>query len=62
MTEKEAIQALRLEGGIEISGNMRRITEFFEGLDTAIKALEEIQDIIKGLSQIDNGKRKGEAG
>lgn len=43
MTEKEAIQALRLEGGIEISGNMRRITEFFEGLDTAIKALEEIQ-------------------
>lgn len=47
MTEKEAIQALRLEGGIEISGNMRRITEFFEGLDTAIKALEEIEQYKK---------------
>lgn len=43
MTEKEAIKALKLEGGIEISGNPRKVTKFFKGLDMAIKALEEIQ-------------------
>lgn len=43
MTENEAIEALRLSGGLEISGRPRRCAEFFEGLDIAIKALEEIQ-------------------
>lgn len=43
MTENEAIEALKLEGGIEIAGNPRRIAKFFEALDMAISALEEIQ-------------------
>lgn len=43
MTEKETIKALRLEGGIEITGKAVRVMEFFEGVAMAIKALEEIQ-------------------
>lgn len=43
MTEQEAINALRLEGGLEITGKLPRTIEFFKGLDTAIAALEEIQ-------------------
>ena len=43
MTEQEAIEALKLEGGIEITGNLRRITKFFEALDMAISALKEIK-------------------
>ena len=43
MTEKEAVKALRLEGGLEITGKTKRVVDFFEGLDMAIKALEEIQ-------------------
>ena len=43
MTENEAIEALKLEGGIEIAGNPRRIAKFFEALDMAISALKEIQ-------------------
>ena len=44
MTEREAIEALKLEDGLEInSKTIRRLAEFFDGLDAAIKALEEIQ-------------------
>lgn len=43
MTENESIEALKLEGGIEIKGNPGRIAKFFEALDMAIEALEEIQ-------------------
>lgn len=43
MTEKEAVKALRLDGGLEITGKTKRVVDFFEGLDMAIKALEEIQ-------------------
>ena len=43
MTENEAIEALKLEGGLEITGRPIRVAQFFEGIDTAIKALEEVQ-------------------
>lgn len=43
MTENEAIEALKLEGGIEIAGNPRRIAKFFEALDMAISASKEVQ-------------------
>ena len=43
MTENEAIEALKLEGGIEITGRPIRLEQFFEGIDSAIKALEEVQ-------------------
>lgn len=41
MTEKEAIEALKLEGGLEISGKAIRVTKFFEGLIVAQDALEK---------------------
>ena len=41
MTAQEAIEALKLNGGLEISGNAEKVTKFFEGLDVAIKALEK---------------------
>lgn len=44
MTEQEAINALKLEGGIEITGDLKRISIFFEALDIAILALKEIQN------------------
>lgn len=47
MTENEAIEALKLEGGIEIAGNPRRIAKFFEALDMAISALKEVQQYRK---------------
>ena len=43
MTEKEAIQALKLEGGLEITGKAKRVADFFAGLDMAITALKKIQ-------------------
>ena len=43
MTENKAIQALKLEGAIEIIGKGKRVAEFFAGLDMAITALKEIQ-------------------
>ena len=43
MTENEAIEALKLEGGIEITGRPIRLAQFFEGIDSAIKALEEVK-------------------
>lgn len=43
MMENEAIEALKLEGGIEIKGSPGRIAKFFEALAMAIEALEEVQ-------------------
>lgn len=43
MKENEAIEALKLEGGLEITGRPIRVAQFFKGIDTAIKALEEVQ-------------------
>ena len=39
MTEGEALQALKLEGGFEICGRAIRVAEFLKGLDIAEKAL-----------------------
>ena len=47
MTENEAIEALKLEGGIEITGRPIRLAQFFEGIDSAIKDLEEVQQYRK---------------
>ena len=44
MDYQKAIESLRLEGGIEITGNPRRIAEFFEGIDVAISAMQELQE------------------
>ena len=44
---QEAIETLRFEGGIEITGNSRRVAEFFEGVDVAISALQELQEYKK---------------
>ena len=41
MTESEALEKLKLEGGLEIGGKPKRVAEFFEALSIAIKALEE---------------------
>ena len=43
MTESEAIEALTLEGGLEITGKGKRVADFFAGLDVAISALKEVQ-------------------
>lgn len=43
MTENEAMEALKLEGGLEITGRPTRLAQFFDGIDVAIKALEEVQ-------------------
>ena len=43
MTENEAREAIKLEGGLEIKGNPARLVKLFEGLEVADKALEEIQ-------------------
>lgn len=42
MTNEEAIKALRLEGGLEISGNARRLAQFMEALSVAIDALRRV--------------------
>ena len=40
MTESEALQALKLDRGLEISGQATRVAKFFKGLDSAEKALK----------------------
>lgn len=35
MTENEAIEALKLEGGLEITGRQIRVAKFFEGIYVA---------------------------
>lgn len=40
MTEGEALQALKLEGGFEICGRATRVAEFLKGLDIAEKAIK----------------------
>ena len=61
MTNKEAINALRLEGGLEISGNARRLAEFMEGLDVAISALRcvEWEDTLWHDAKTDPPKTSG---
>lgn len=44
MTNKEAINALKLEGGLEISGKPKRVAEFMEGLSVAVEALESLDE------------------
>lgn len=41
MDAQRAIDALKLEGGLEFSGNPKRMVQFFEGLDVAVTALEK---------------------
>ena len=43
MNYQEAIEALELKE-ITIEGNSRRVAEFFEGLDIAISAMQELQE------------------
>lgn len=59
METEKIIEALRLEGGIEISGNLRRVTEFMAGLDAAIEALNELQRYrdLGSVEQIQNQKK-----
>lgn len=42
MTREEAIEGLRLEGGIEISGNAMRVAEFLQALSVAITAIQPV--------------------
>lgn len=44
MTNKEAINALKLEGGLEISGKPRRAAEFMEGVSVAVEALKSLDE------------------
>ena len=44
MTDREAINALRLEGGLEINGTATRLAEFMMGLHIAISALQEREE------------------
>lgn len=48
MTDREAIKALKLEGGLEISGKPGRAAEFLEGLSVAESALQEREERSKG--------------
>lgn len=43
MNYQEAIKALQLKGGIEITGNPRKVAEFFNGVDVAVSAMNELQ-------------------
>lgn len=45
MDYQKAIESLRLEGEIEISGKPRRVAKFFDGLDVAISAMQELQEL-----------------
>ena len=47
MDYQEAIEALQFEGGIEITGNPRRAAEFFDGIDVAISAMQELHEYHK---------------
>lgn len=59
METEKIIEALRLEGGIEISGNLRRVAEFMAGLDAAVEALNELQGYrdLGSVEQIQNQKK-----
>ena len=41
MTESEALQTLKLEGGFEICGRATRVAEFLKGQDIAEKAIKK---------------------
>ena len=59
METKKIIEALCLGGGIKISGNLRRVTEFMVGLDAAVEALNELQRYrdLGSVEQIQNQKK-----
>ncbi len=57
MTEKEAREATKLEGGLEITGMGNRVARFLEGLNVAHKALEEIQQY-RALGTVEELKEK----
>lgn len=40
---QKAIEALRLEGRLEITGRPKRVAEFFGGLEVATSAMQELQ-------------------
>lgn len=40
MDAREAKEALKLQGGLQIDGNLKRVSEFFRGLEFAEKALD----------------------
>ena len=44
MDYKEAIETLRIGGGLEITGNLRRVAEFFKGLKVAVSAMQELME------------------
>lgn len=50
MDYQEAIKALQFEGGIEITGNPRRAAEFFDAIDVAISAMQELQEYKQKLN------------
>ena len=56
MTDREAIKALKLEGGLEISGKPKRVAEFLEGLSVAESALQERIDREKGCEYCKESK------
>lgn len=43
MTLEEAREAIKLEGGLALTGKPERLKAFFRGLEVADKALEEVQ-------------------
>ncbi len=45
MTNREAIEALKIDNGIEISGGADRMIEFLRGLEMAIDALEALESM-----------------
>ena len=47
MTQKEAINVLRTES-IELGGSAVSVCRFWEALDMAVKALEDVPDIFVG--------------
>lgn len=52
MDIQKVIEALRLENGIEITGKPKRVAEFFEGLDVAMSAMEELQQYRERIEQL----------
>ena len=50
MTNEEAIKVLRTES-VEIGGNAVSVCRFWEALDMAVKALEDVPDIFVGKNE-----------
>ena len=63
MTESEALEKLKLEGGLEIGGKPKRLAEFLEALFVAEEALKEVQQLhaIGTVSELRELKEKATA-